>query len=178
MLTYDEKLQLTRMGLAVPGMSEEGKKSKDDIRQVLTEAGVYQLGEKREKRPARKCTREEPCDLDGGGLLRNLALTPGPVLLFVAFAVAVGNQAGQEVASDEEWVKRLERQAERSRARRIARQRNLAEQLEPVQSILGLNLVDDDGLPTTDAYVFLAVAVLVQLAIASAIVAPLQQAVS
>lgn len=180
-MSYDDKLQLVRMGLAVPGMTEEGKQAATEIDTRLRETGVYELGAIKKAPPSapKKCTREDPCDIDGG-LLRSLALTPGPVILLAAFALSVGNQAfASEEMTETDWEERLQRQAERSRKRRLDRQRLFAQQLEPIQAILGLNLVSaEDGLPTSDAYVFLAVAVGVQIAIASAVVAPLQEALS
>merc|ERR1712187_490098 len=51
----------------------------------------------------------------------------------------------------------LEEQAKRSRQRRNAQLRLFAERLRPLQDnpILGWRVVDDDGMPTIDAYVFL-----------------------
>ena len=57
----------------------------------------------------------------------------------------------------------MERRAEKSRQRRLEQQRSLANQLKPLEGWFGWTLVDDEGLPTVNAYVFLALAVVVQL---------------
>merc|ERR1719401_436692 len=58
----------------------------------------------------------------------------------------------------------LEEQAKRSRQRRNAQLRLFAERLRPLQDnpILGWRVVDDDGMPTIDAYVFLVIAIAFQ----------------
>ena len=67
-------------------------------------------------------------------------------------------------AFDEEAI---EEQAARSRERRVKQLRAFGEQLRPLQdSPLGWRLVDEDGLPTGDAFAFLALAVAAQLSFA------------
>ena len=67
----------------------------------------------------------------------------------------------------------LEGQAERSRARREDRLRDLADRLEPVTEITGWKMRGADGLPTLDAYVFLGVAIAAQLLIVQALASAL-----
>ena len=67
----------------------------------------------------------------------------------------------------------LESQAERSRARREDRLRDLADRLEPVTEITGWKMRGADGLPTLDAYVFLGVAIAAQLLIVQALASAL-----
>ena len=43
-LSYDEKLSLVNAGLAVPGLSAEGKSAASNIGDRLTAAGVFELG--------------------------------------------------------------------------------------------------------------------------------------
>ena len=64
---------------------------------------------------------------------------------------------------DADGIAWLEKQAERSRARRQSRLRELAERLEPVAEITGWTMRGADGLPTLDAFVFLGVAIASQL---------------
>lgn len=176
-LTYDEKMSMVRAGLAVPGFSAEGKDAATNISGRLEGAGVFELGKQAppprpQQSEQRRCTREEPCDLDGS-VVTNLFQVPG-VILLIAFAYALGEQAFNE--EDADYIQRLERQAEKSRARRLARQRDLAKSLQPLEQLFGWSLVTDDGLPTSDAYVFFAAAVLTQLLFAYALTAPLRDA--
>lgn len=176
-LNYDEKLSLVRMGLAVPGMDAEGKQVSRDLSSRLEASGVFELGAQRPVPAAdapRRCTREEPCDLDAADVLRSLLLVPLPLLL-AGFAVAAGRSAYVS-EDDDAFLARLEKQAERSRERRLARQRDLASRIAPLQEWFGWSLVTGDGLPTGDAYVALAVAVLAQVALAFALAAPLNDA--
>ena len=101
---------------------------------------------------------------------------PGPIVLLAYFAYVIGQQSF--APEDDDWLERVERQAERSRKRRLERQRDLARRLAPLQNAMGWTFVTDDGLPTTDAYVFLALAVVVQLTLASALAEPFRQAFS
>ena len=167
-LSYEEKLAMVNAGLAVPGMSEEGAEASRKINKKLDELGIIEIGKSRPP-PAEKkaCTKDDPCEVDGE-LIKSLIFTPGPVILLVAFAYSVGSQAFAD-EDDEEWIAKLERRAEKSRERRLERQRNLASQLKPVEQWFGWTLVDDEGLPTTDAYVFLAAAVGAQLSLAFAV---------
>jgi hypothetical protein len=175
MLTDEQKVQMVKAGLAVPGYSAEGRAASREIDAKLREAGVVEIGRAREsaarEKSARECTRESPCDIDAS-LVTNLLLVPLPLLL-ASFAFVVGQQAF--ASEDEGW---LEAQAERSRKRRLARQRDLASRLVPVQNSLGWRLVSEDGLPTQDAYAFVAIAVVVQVALALAVAAPLRDALS
>ena len=171
MLDDDQKLALIRMGLAVPGMEKEGRAASQRISKRMDEAGVIEIGKAQQSVEKRSCTRDEPCEVDAQ-FLRSLALTPGPVLLLVAFAYSVG-VAAYSAETDDDW---LERQAERSRARRLKRQREFGAALQPLQQWTGWTLVTGDGTPTSDAYVFLAVAVAAQLTLAASLAAPLQDA--
>lgn len=178
MLTYEEKLRLVNAGLAVPGFEAEGRQVSRDISSRLGRDREASAGDS--ARHARRCTRDAPCDIDGD-LVKRLALTPGPVLLLAAFAYSVGVRAFADEDSerniDGEWTARLERRAERSRSRRVAALRELARQLEPVQDAFGWRLVAADGQPTANAFVFVAVAAVVQVALAFALTAPLRDAV-
>lgn len=168
-LDYDAKLKLVQAGLAIPGMEAEGREASESISSNLKAAGVVEIGEER-RAPVptagseKVCTKEAPCELDGD-LARRLLLTPGPVVLLAAFAFSIGTAAFE--TEDEDWYEKLEERAERSRQRRRERQLDLARRLEPLQQTFGWSLVrEDDGMPTLDAYVFLAVAVSAQLALA------------
>lgn len=183
-LSDEAKRRMVQAGLAVPGWEAEGRAVARNISGALDSAGVgyVEIGRDfatvtrrdalSEAPPApRNCTQEEPCSLDGD-LLRRLALAPAPLLL-VAFAYAAGTRAA---ASDDDWVAQLEQRAERSRARRVVALRDLGSRLEPVQAAFGWELVDAKGLPTANAYAFLVLAVVTQLALAAALVNPLQEA--
>lgn len=169
-LSYDEKLQLVRAGLAVPGFAAEGREAAREIDTKLEASGIFEVG-RSSRPPARTCTREEPCDLQAD-VLRQLLLVPLPFLL-AGFAYVLGTQAfGTD--DDNGWLERVERQAERSRQRRLARQRDLAARLLPLQRATGWSLVTEDGRPTQDAYVFLALAVVMQVGLAFALAEPLR----
>ena len=143
----------------------------ESISSRLKAAGVVEIGEERSRTPVRAdaervCTQEAPCELDGD-LAKRLLLTPGPVVLLLAFAYSVGVAAFE--TEDEDWYEKLEKRAERSRQRRREQQLDLARRLEPLQQTFGWSLVrEEDGMPTLDAYVFLTVAVSAQLALALA----------
>ena len=170
-LDYDAKLKLVQAGLAIPGMEAEGREASESISSRLKAAGVVEIGEERSRTPVRAdaervCTQEAPCELDGD-LAKRLLLTPGPVVLLLAFAYSVGVAAFE--TEDEDWYEKLEKRAERSRQRRREQQLDLARRLEPLQQTFGWSLVrEEDGMPTLDAYVFLTVAVSAQLALALA----------
>ena len=170
-LSYDEKLNMVKMGLAVPGFAAEGREASSSISRQLQETGVFELGASRpaaaSAAPPKRCTRDDPCDLDGD-VVQSLILTPGPIILLAGFAYALGTQAFA-AEDDEAWLEKLERQAERSREKRLARQRDLASRLAPLQELLGWPLVSADGLPTSDAYTFVAAAVVTQLLLALAL---------
>ena len=75
----------------------------------------------------------------------------------------------------EGWLERL---AARSRERRLARLRDLASRLAPVEGWTGWKLVSEEGLPTLDAFVFLAIAVAAQIFALDALFAPVRDAFS
>ena len=146
-ISDETKARLLAGGFAVPGMADQAPKLQ----------------------AARECTAELPCPFDGNvawELFSKMALTPGPVLLLLVFAYSVGVQAfGAEDGSNPDEDSWLVKQAERSRARRQERLRDLSARIKPVQDWFGWNLVDEkSGNPTVDAYVFLALAVAVQIA--------------
>ena len=190
LLSDDAKRRMVQAGLAVPGMEAEGRAVARNISSALDSAGVGYVEIGRDfatvtRRDALsavappsappsaepKCTRADPCPVDGD-LLGSLVQTSAPIVLLVAFAYAAGTQAA---TSDEEWLDRLEERAERSRKRRLAALRDLGGRLEPVQAAFGWSLVDERGLPTALAYGFLALALAAQLALAAALSRPLQE---
>ena len=172
LLTYDDKLSLVKAGLAIPGMEVEGREATAGIKEKLKKTGVVEIGsdeimKAREEKPKKRCTRDAPCELTAGDIVDSFILTPGPVILLAAFAYTVGVQAFEmEDATEDERLEQLAKRAEKSRQRRIERQKDLAARLEPLEAAFGWRLVSPEGLPTTDAYVFLAVAILAQLAFA------------
>ena len=170
-LSYDQKLKMVQAGLAVPGFKAEGAEASKDINRRLEEAGVRK---KQASDSARTCTYDAPCELDGGDFLRSLALSPGGVVLLAAFAYTVGQRSFE--SEDDGWTERLERRAARSRERRIERQRDFARRLEPLQQLLGWPLVTEGGMPTAEAYYFLAAAVLLQLTLAAAVTSSIREA--
>ena len=100
-----------------------------------------------------------------GAEVRSSSLTDG----------VVGGDEGGGVGDESNW---LAKQAERSKARRIERLRDLAKRIQPVQEITGWQLISTDGLPTLDAWVFLALAIIAQLVVADALFQPIRDAFS
>ena len=93
-----------------------------------------------------------PCELDIGAAAGSLFQAVIGAVVFVLFLSQVAGSAVDEDA--------LAEQAARSRERRNKSLRAFAKRLRPLQeSPLGWNLVDGDGMPTGDAFVFLALAI-------------------
>jgi hypothetical protein len=163
-MSYEDKMRLVQAGLAVPGMSVEGREASRNITSTLRAAGVYELG------------GGSGGDGDADVRRRAAGLSPGPTLLLLAFAYTLGTRAFS--SDDDAWVERLERQAERSRRRRIERLEDLGRRLAPLQDAFGWKFVASNGQPTRDAYLFLALAAAVQIALVTALAAPIQDALS
>ena len=137
---------LVQKGFAIPGMEEAGRQVQDT---------------------ARLCTQEAPCDFDAWQFASSLALSPGGVVLVALFFYNIGTASFDEDA--------LASQAERSQRRREAALRQFAARLRPLQDgPLGWRLVDGRGMPTGDAFVFLAVAVASQVWLADLLLAAVQ----
>ena len=137
MISDEMGRKLAQKGFAIPGMEDVGREVKGDM-------------------AARLCTAQAPCDFDAPGAIVSLLQTVGGAVIFVLFIAQVAGSTIDEEA--------LEEQAARSRARREKTLQDFAERLRPLQeSPLGWTLVDDKGLPTGDAFVFLAIAIAAQL---------------
>ena len=171
-LDYETKLRMVKAGLAVPGMRAEGADAARNITSKLEAAGVYPTGRK----PDSLGQREPQCTRLGDTCNVSSPLSPVPILLLAFFAYSLGKRSFD--VEDEEWVERLERRAERSRTRRLERQRDLAKRLQPLQNTFGWSLIGAEGLPTTLAYAFLVLAAVVQLALALALTSPLPEDIS
>ena len=130
MLSSDLASKLVQKGFAVPGMEELGREVKADN--------------------LARCTQAAPCDFDAASFLGSVLQTAGGAALFVLLL-------SQAFAFDEGA---LQEQAARSQQRRERQLRAFAEKLRPLQdSQLGWRLVDEEGMPTADAFSFLAIAV-------------------
>lgn len=147
----DVKLKLAQGGLAIPGMEDAAREATAERLAASAPAAE------------RLCTAAAPCAFDAGAFLSSAATVP---LAVVALAL-IGGLAGA-TADDDEFLEALEARAERSRRRRELQLRNFAKAVKPLQdSPLGWRLVDAQGMPTPDAYVFLAIAVAAQAWLAS-----------
>ena len=119
----------------------------------------------------RSCTKDAPCDFDFGAGLELFGLAA-----FTAFLVVVAASAGSATYTEAEAQQEeaetaaedgfLVEQAARSRQRKDDRLRDLAARLQPLVETTGLPLVDGDGMPTSDAYVFVVVVVAAQFLLA------------
>ena len=137
----DVKVKLAKSGLAIPGMEDVARKA---------------------AATAPSCTPNAPCDMDAS-FISSLALASLGVVAIVLLAGISG-----AAADEDDFLEALERRAERSRSRRDAQLRGLAKAVKPLQdSPLGWELVDDEGMPTSDAFVFLTLAVASQAWLAS-----------
>jgi hypothetical protein len=183
LLDVDTKTRMATKGFAIPDYSDVARAAQD-------EAAA--------KAATKACTIDAPCDFGAYAWeqLGSLALSPGAVLLYAILAYSIGFEASKDVdimaaeqCDDKDIVKRgeqpeqqqevkrserrplspLQQQAERSQERKRAALRDLASQLRPVQDVTGWQLEDDEGLPRMDAYVFIALAAAVQLAVFSAV---------
>ena len=139
-ISYELGEKLARQGLAIPGF--------EDV--ALTQGGA--------RAAERLCTIDAPCDFDVLAFLSSLVLSPAGIALVVLLSYSAGGAAadGQTMAS-------LEQRSQVSRQRRDDQLRAFAERLRPLQSPpFGWRVIDDDGFPTLDAWVFLAIAAMSQ----------------
>ena len=96
----------------------------------------------------------------------SIALSPlGIGLLALVFFLA-GESAASDTGTDV-LNERLEEQARRSRQRRNEQLKAYASRLKPLQNSLGWQLIDGEGFPTADAWLFLAIALAAQLFVGS-----------